>query len=74
MRFIITLFSMIVTFIVVFVIWDVSRFIYKKFKNLVVSVWKLRYERKHKKPVHNVESIQSNVTEQYSEVLKKVGE
>lgn len=74
MKFIMTLFSMMITLFVIFCIFDITRHLYKKFKNLFLSVYTLRQERKQKKKSPKIESIHSNVQDQYKDVINGVGE
>lgn len=64
----------ILTLMVFFTIWDISRYIYCKVKSIIVEILKGRKIKKLKTKDKPVVSAQSNIVEQYSAVLERVGE
>lgn len=75
MKFFITILSMIVTGFIIFCVIDISRFLYNKFKLLVISVYNIRKERKQKKSKkENIESTLSTTEKQYEYLYHEIGE
>lgn len=69
------LFALILTLLVLYSIWDVSRFIYGRFKFLFMDIYCKRREYKlKKKEKPKVESASSKILEQYGGVLERIEE